>query len=336
MHHSKSGLLPALLGAHRGAQFPEAPGPSLPHSATLYFGSGRRARSFLGGGALGLVDPLLEEQLDEAIDAAHHRTRVVHDPCRDQRVVNHLLKNHLRRGVVRTRLLQLVQPDHDRVPRIDLHLLRRDPCDRRPRTLLLDHPHHSPELARFVLGDDRRRALEPGRGPHLAQFVGQTGGHPGPQLGGLLLAQLDHALFALGVLVVVCLLVKLDVLRLGADDLALVVRLEVVHHKVVDGVVDEDHLAVVALERLVVRARLGERARGRREVVDLILLGRAPRHVVVERGELAPVHGGRLEVEELGDLGLVVEVAADALLEEEAELGEPLLVRLRLLLGLLV
>ncbi|KAI3479872.1 hypothetical protein L1887_58069 [Cichorium endivia] len=180
------------------------------------------------------------------------------------------------------------------------------------------------KVVRLLEGEARGRADDAVRDDDLLDLVAED-----------LLDRLAQVLAVLGVLLALLLLVvrllKLEAFLGDADELLALKLLELRHGVLVDGVDHEEHLEALLLEALQEGrvADRGERLAG--EVEDLVVLavlGHAG-DVVLERGLLL-ARLGRVEAEELGELGAVGGVLVDAELEVLAkglvELGKVVLV----------
>mmetsp|Transcript_48824 Transcript_48824/g.117612 ORF Transcript_48824/g.117612 Transcript_48824/m.117612 type:complete len:241 (-) Transcript_48824:1095-1817(-) len=129
--------------------------------------------------------------------------------------------------------------------------------------------------------------------------------------------------------------VEVELSLLGRDERLAAVVHQVGHHEFVNRRVEQQHLEVLGLERLHVGRGEGTVARGRQQVVELLLLRAHPAHVVIKRDEFSRLAAGGLEAEQLCGLLLVGEVGVHPLLDELAELCEELEVLGRVLLCVL-
>mmetsp|Transcript_42069 Transcript_42069/g.106161 ORF Transcript_42069/g.106161 Transcript_42069/m.106161 type:complete len:589 (-) Transcript_42069:265-2031(-) len=200
------------------------------------------------------------------------------------------------------------------------------------RAVRVDELHHATEGRTLVIYQQRWTVHQAVGGVHAGHALHQRVLEPRGEDTLLFLVE-TRALVVVAVVFIAVLLVAVLALlgrarhlaALDADQLSSAVRGQVVHHKVVEAGVQEEHLGLALLEGLVVGRGLRELAVGHTQEVDVLLVLGHALHVGVQRGELTVRLGGRLAAQQTCDVLLPLGIGADALLEEVAKLVEEVL-----------
>merc|ERR1719311_253016 len=271
-----------------------------------------------------------EAELDHAVDAARERGRLVEREARgEQRRLEEQVNEVLYRFIAFIRCGLGLELLHDRVLRVDLHGLLRGHVRRHrvvAERLRAHDALHVGGPAVLAGDEDARRLGDALRHDNLLDLVAEDLLH---ELG----ERLEVGAELLPRLLLLLGLLKLEALLGDRHELLAIVLLQLLHAVLVNGVDHEEDLVVALLALLDEGRGLHRLLRLAGDVVDVLLrLGHA-RDVVLERGLLV-ARLGRVEHEQLRELGAVARVLVDAELDVLAELLVELLEVLRVLLDL--